>query len=49
MVALKWSIRNVFGMNPGETWWASSDLGWVVGHSYILYGNIILWSGYLRG
>ena len=41
MVSLKWSIKNIFGMNPGDTWWASSDLGWVVGHSYILYGPLL--------
>ena len=36
---LKWSMNNVFGMNPGDTFWAASDVGWVVGHSYIAYGS----------
>ena len=37
MVALQWSMQNLYGVNPGETWWCGSDIGWVVGHSYIVY------------
>src|SRR5262249_18975500 len=37
MVALQWSMRNFYGVEPGEVWWAASDIGWVVGHSYIVY------------
>jgi propionyl-CoA synthetase len=40
-VALKWSIKNVYGMQPGEVWWAASDVGWVVGHSYIVYAPLL--------
>src|SRR4029078_6573255 len=36
-VALKWSMRNLYGVQPGEVYWAASDVGWVVGHSYIVY------------
>jgi propionyl-CoA synthetase len=41
-VALKWSLRHVYGMAPGETFWAASDIGWVVGHSYIVYAPLLL-------
>ena len=41
MVALKWSMVNMYGVQPGETFWAASDIGWVVGHSYIVYGPLI--------
>jgi propionyl-CoA synthetase len=41
LVALRWSMPNVYGVNPGEAWWAASDVGWVVGHSYIVYGPLI--------
>lgn len=40
MVALKWSMRNVYDINPGEVFWAASDVGWVVGHSYIVYAPL---------
>jgi len=40
-VALKWSMSNIYGVEPGEVWWAASDVGWVVGHSYIVYGPLI--------
>jgi propionyl-CoA synthetase len=40
LVALKWSMKNVYGMEPGEVYWAASDLGWAVGHSYIVYGPL---------
>src|SRR4026208_1227775 len=41
MVALKWSMSNIYGIAPGETFWAASDVGWVVGHSYILYAPLL--------
>ena len=40
MVALKWSMFNHYGVEPGEVWWSASDIGWVVGHSYIVYGPL---------
>ena len=40
-VALAWSMRHVYGVAPGEVFWAASDVGWVVGHSYIVYGPLI--------
>lgn len=40
-VALAWSMRNIYGVAPGETFWAASDIGWVVGHSYIVYGPLL--------
>jgi len=40
-VALHWSMRNVYGVKPGEVFWAASDIGWVVGHSYIVYGPLL--------
>ncbi len=39
-VAMLWSIRNVYNMRPGEVFWAASDVGWVVGHSYIVYAPL---------
>ena len=50
-VALAWSMKNVYGIEPGEVFWAASDVGWVVGHSYIVYapllhgGTTILYEG----
>ncbi len=41
MVALKWSMQNFFGVQPGEVFWAASDIGWVVGHSFIVYGPLL--------
>ncbi|AWI59324.1 AMP-binding protein [Sinorhizobium fredii] len=41
MVALKWSMESFFGVQPGEVFWAASDIGWVVGHSYIVYGPLL--------
>ncbi len=41
MVALKWSMWNEFGVKPGEVFWAASDVGWVVGHSYIVYAPLL--------
>lgn len=40
-VALRWSMSNVYGAAPGEVFWAASDVGWVVGHSYIVYGPLL--------
>jgi propionyl-CoA synthetase len=40
MVALKWSMKNVYDIDPGDTFWAASDVGWVVGHSYIVYAPL---------
>ncbi|WP_349358250.1 propionyl-CoA synthetase [Stappia sp.] len=41
MVALKWSMSNLYGIQPGEVFWAASDVGWVVGHSYIVYAPLL--------
>jgi propionyl-CoA synthetase len=41
MVALKWSMKNLYGVEPGEMWWSASDVGWVVGHSYIVYAPLL--------
>ncbi|MFZ2469301.1 MAG: AMP-binding protein, partial [Parvibaculum sedimenti] len=41
MVALEWTMKNVYGMDPGDVFWAASDVGWVVGHSYIVYGPLL--------
>ncbi len=40
-VALAWSMKNLYDVDPGEVYWAASDVGWVVGHSYIVYGPLI--------
>jgi propionyl-CoA synthetase len=40
MVALKWSMKYIYGVEPGEVFWAASDIGWVVGHSYIVYAPL---------
>ncbi|HEV8373247.1 MAG TPA: propionyl-CoA synthetase [Actinomycetota bacterium] len=40
-VALRWSMENVYDTHPGEVYWAASDVGWVVGHSYIVYGPLL--------
>jgi len=40
-VALCWSMKNMYNMQPGEVYWAASDVGWVVGHSYICYGPLL--------
>jgi len=41
MVALKWSMKNIYNVDPGEVYWAASDVGWVVGHSYIVYAPLL--------
>ena len=40
-VALRWSMEHVYGITPADTWWAASDVGWVVGHSYIVYAPLL--------
>ncbi|GAA2638942.1 propionyl-CoA synthetase [Paractinoplanes durhamensis] len=40
-VALRWSMANIFDTRPGDVFWAASDVGWVVGHSYIVYGPLL--------
>ncbi|MCL7487272.1 MAG: propionyl-CoA synthetase [Desulfobulbaceae bacterium] len=40
-VALKWSMKNIYNVNPGDVYWAASDVGWVVGHSYIVYAPLL--------
>ncbi len=40
-VALHWSMKHIYGVEPGEVYWAASDIGWVVGHSYIIYGPLL--------
>lgn len=39
--ALKFSMKYIYGLNQGEVFWAASDVGWVVGHSYIVYGSLL--------
>jgi propionyl-CoA synthetase len=41
MVMLQWTMKNEFGVEPGEVFWAASDVGWVVGHSYIVYAPLL--------
>ncbi|WP_415906368.1 AMP-binding protein [Neptuniibacter sp. QD72_48] len=40
-VALSYALNNVYGMHPGDVWWGASDIGWVVGHSFIVYGPLM--------
>src|SRR5947207_529408 len=40
-VALKWTMKNIYGSHPGDVFWAASDVGWVVGHSYLVYGPLL--------
>jgi acyl-CoA synthetase (AMP-forming)/AMP-acid ligase II len=39
-VALEWTMKHIYDVEPGEVYWAASDIGWVVGHSYIVYGPL---------
>jgi propionyl-CoA synthetase len=39
-VALNWTMKNIYNVEPGDVYWAASDVGWVVGHSYIVYGPL---------
>ena len=41
-VALHWSLRNIYGVKPDEVFWTASDVGWVVGHSYIVYAPLLV-------
>jgi propionyl-CoA synthetase len=41
MVALKWTMSAIYGVDQGDVYWAASDIGWVVGHSYIVYGPLL--------
>jgi propionyl-CoA synthetase len=40
-VALHWTMKNIYGVDPGEVYWAASDIGWIVGHSYIMYAPLL--------
>jgi len=40
-VALYWTMKNIYGIEPGDVWWSASDVGWVVGHSYIVYAPLL--------
>jgi propionyl-CoA synthetase len=40
LVALKWSMKNIYGVDAGDVYWAASDVGWIVGHSYIVYAPL---------
>lgn len=40
-VAMTWSMKNIYGIGPGDIMWTASDVGWVVGHSYIVYGPLL--------
>ena len=40
IVALKWSMKNIYNVEPGDVYWTASDVGWVVGHSYIVYAPL---------
>ena len=40
-VALRWSMEHIYGVKPGDVYWAASDVGWVVGHSYIVYAPLL--------
>jgi propionyl-CoA synthetase len=41
-VALSWSLPNIYDLHPGDVWWTASDVGWVVGHSYIVYAPLLI-------
>ncbi len=40
-VAMKWTMKNIYNVDPGDVYWAASDVGWVVGHSYIVYAPLL--------
>src|SRR5690606_1055598 len=42
MVALAWTMKNIYAIDPGDVFWTASDVGWVVGHSYICYGPLLV-------
>ena len=41
IVSLKWTMPNIYNVQPGDVYWAASDVGWIVGHSYIVYGPLL--------
>lgn len=41
LATLSWSMKTIYGMNINSVWWSASDMGWVVGHSYICYGPLV--------
>jgi propionyl-CoA synthetase len=41
IVSLKWTMHNIYNVQPGDVYWAASDVGWIVGHSYIVYGPLL--------
>jgi propionyl-CoA synthetase len=41
-VAMKWTMKNIYDVRPGDVYWAASDIGWVVGHSYIVYAPLLM-------
>lgn len=41
LVTLMYTMKSIYGLNPDDVWWSASDLGWVVGHSYIAYGPLL--------
>ena len=40
VVGLKWTMKNIYDIDPTDVWWSASDIGWIVGHSYIVYGPL---------
>ena len=40
IVGLKWTMKNIYDIDPTDVWWSASDIGWIVGHSYIVYGPL---------
>ena len=40
IVALKWTMKNIYNINQDDVWWSASDIGWIVGHSYIVYAPL---------
>ena len=40
IVALKWTMKNIYNIDEGDVWWSASDIGWIVGHSYIVYAPL---------
>ena len=42
IVALKWTMKNIYNINQDDVWWSASDIGWIVGHSYIVYAPLFM-------
>ena len=40
IVALKWTMKNIYNIDTDDVWWSASDIGWIVGHSYIVYAPL---------